>query len=63
MSPLFLLRLIFPSVRVFSNELALHSRWPNVNEEIRKKLVEKLTINFNRLDKHVTLLKKQGEKN
>ena len=63
LSPLFLLRLIFPSIRVFSNELALHSRWPNVNEEIRKKLVEKWIINSNKLDKHVTLLKKQEEKN
>ena len=26
--PLFLLPLIFPSIRVFSNEPALHSRWP-----------------------------------
>ena len=26
--PLFLLPLIFPSIRVFSNELALHIRWP-----------------------------------
>ena len=26
--PLFLSPLIFPSVRVFSNELALHIRWP-----------------------------------
>ena len=63
LSPLFLFPLIFPSIRVFSNELALHSRWPNVNAKIRKKQVEKLMINFNRLDKHVTLLKKQGEKN
>ena len=28
LSPLFLVPLIFPSIRVFSNELALHSRWP-----------------------------------
>ena len=27
--PLFLLPSIFPSVRVFSNESALHMRWPN----------------------------------
>ena len=27
--PLFLLSSIFPSIRVFSNELALHIRWPN----------------------------------
>ena len=27
--PLSLLTLIFPSIRVFSNELALHIRWPN----------------------------------
>ena len=27
--PLLLLPLIFPSIRVFSNELALHIRWPN----------------------------------
>ena len=27
--PLFLLPSIFPSIRVFSNELALHIRWPN----------------------------------
>ena len=26
--PLFFLPLIFPSIRVFSNELALHIRWP-----------------------------------
>ena len=26
--PLFLLRSIFPSIRVFSNEMALHIRWP-----------------------------------
>ena len=26
--PLFLLASIFPSIRVFSNELALHIRWP-----------------------------------
>ena len=26
--PLFLLPSIFPSIRVFSNELALHVRWP-----------------------------------
>ena len=26
--PLFLLHSIFPSIRVFSNELALHIRWP-----------------------------------
>ena len=26
--PLFLLPLIFPSIRVFSNELVLHIRWP-----------------------------------
>ena len=26
--PLFLLPLVFPSIRVFSNELALHIRWP-----------------------------------
>ena len=26
--PLFLLPSIFPSIRVFSNELALHTRWP-----------------------------------
>ena len=26
---LFLLPSIFPSIRVFSNELALHTRWPN----------------------------------
>ena len=26
--PFLLLRLIFPSIRVFSNELALHIRWP-----------------------------------
>ena len=27
-SPLFLLSLIFPSIRVFSNESVLHVRWP-----------------------------------
>src|SRR5574337_824720 len=27
--PLFLLSSIFPSIRVFSNESALHIRWPN----------------------------------
>ena len=27
--PLFLLPSIFPSIRVFSNELILHIRWPN----------------------------------
>ena len=27
-SPLLLLHSIFPSIRVFSNELALHTRWP-----------------------------------
>src|SRR5574337_1142510 len=27
--PLLLLPSIFPSIRVFSNELALHIRWPN----------------------------------
>ena len=27
-SPLLLLSSIFPSIRVFSNELALHIRWP-----------------------------------
>ena len=27
--PLFLLPSIFPSIRVFSNELVLHIRWPN----------------------------------
>ena len=27
--PLFLLTSIFPSIRVFSNESALHIRWPN----------------------------------
>ena len=27
--PLLLLSSIFPSIRVFSNELALHNRWPN----------------------------------
>ena len=26
--PLFLLPSVFPSIRVFSNELALHMRWP-----------------------------------
>ena len=28
--PLLLLPSIFPSIRVFSNELALHIRWPNI---------------------------------
>ena len=28
--PLLLLPLIFPSIRVFSNESALHIRWPNI---------------------------------
>ena len=28
--PLLLLPSIFPSVRVFSNESALHTRWPNI---------------------------------
>ena len=28
--PLLLLPLIFPSIRVFSKELALHIRWPNI---------------------------------
>ena len=27
--PLLLLPSVFPSIRVFSNELALHTRWPN----------------------------------
>ena len=28
--PLLLLPSVFPSIRVFSNELALHIRWPNI---------------------------------
>ena len=33
--PLLLLPSIFPSIRVFSNELAVHNRWPNIGVQLQ----------------------------
>ena len=33
--PLLLLPSIFPSIKVFSNELALHIRWPNIGAQLQ----------------------------
>ena len=48
--PLLLLLSIFSSIRVFSNELALHIRWPHIGAPVSDKYSEFISFRIDWLD-------------